>query len=77
MISELREAGVEVTYQPAHVAVNSFPLDQKAIAAFDVVTLSDIGANSLLLPDEAFENNAHDHTGVGCGATRLMRGRNS
>jgi len=51
MIASLRDAGVEVTYQPSHIAMNDFPFTRDAIDRFDVVILSDIGANTLLLPD--------------------------
>jgi uncharacterized membrane protein len=51
MIASLRAGGCEVTYQPSHVAANEFPFSQEEIGRFDVVILSDIGANTLLLPD--------------------------
>jgi uncharacterized membrane protein len=54
LIEALRSGGVDVTYQPSHVAANAFPTDAAALSAFDVVILSDIGANTLLLPDRAF-----------------------
>ena len=44
----------DVTYQPSHVAANSFPDTAAALSAFDVVILSDIGANTLLLRDATF-----------------------
>ena len=53
MIAALRAGGIEVTYQPSHVAMNAFPLSAEALAAYDVVILSDIGANTLL-PDRTF-----------------------
>ena len=51
MIAALRAGGVEVTYQPSHIAMELFPFSREDLDAFDVVILSDIGANSLLLPD--------------------------
>ena len=51
MIAALRAGGVDVTYQPAHVAMELFPFSAEELDAFDVVVLSDIGANSFLLPD--------------------------
>lgn len=54
MIEAIRGAGIEVTYQPAHIAANHFPASAEALAAFDVVALSDIGANTLLLPERTF-----------------------
>lgn len=51
MIAALRDAGVDVTYQPSHIAADSFPTSKEELDKFDVVVLSDIGANTLLLPD--------------------------
>jgi uncharacterized membrane protein len=51
MIAALRGGDIHVTYQPSHVAMESFPFTREEIDSFDVVILSDIGANSLLLPD--------------------------
>lgn len=54
MIEAMRAGGLEVTYQPAHIAMDAFPSTVEALEAFDVVILSDIGANSLLLPTRTF-----------------------
>ncbi len=51
LIAALRAGGIEVAYQPSHVAMNEFPFTRANIDRFDVVILSDIGANTLLLPD--------------------------
>ncbi len=51
MIAAMRAGGVDVVYQPSHIAMDSFPFTLQELGAFDVVILSDIGANSLLLPD--------------------------
>ena len=65
MIAALRAGGIDVTYQPSHVAMNSFPYTREEIDRFDVVILSDIGSNTLLLPDrtairsEASPNRLH------------------
>jgi uncharacterized membrane protein len=50
----LEAGGWQVTYQPAHIAAREFPTDVAALAAFDCVMLSDIGANTLLLHPETF-----------------------
>lgn len=50
----LVSAGHEVTYQPAHVAASSFPWTIGELEAFDVVVLSDLGSNSLLISPETF-----------------------
>lgn len=54
MLAALRARGCEVTYQPSHVAANAFPDTVDGLRGFDVVVLSDIGANTLLLPDRTF-----------------------
>lgn len=54
MIQALRNAGHEVTYLPNHLVADDFPSTPEAIAVFDVVILSDVGVNTLLLPDKTF-----------------------
>ena len=54
MIEALRSGGIEVTYQPSHIAADAFPETMDALVAHDVVILSDIGANTLLMPDRTF-----------------------
>lgn len=54
LLAALRGAGHEVEFMPNHVAARSFPDTPEALAAFDVVLLSDIGANTLLLPPRTF-----------------------
>ncbi|MEO9176435.1 MAG: glutamine amidotransferase, partial [Gaiellales bacterium] len=44
--------GVELEQMPAHSAAEDFPLSLEGLAAWDVIVLSDIGADTLLLhPD--------------------------
>jgi uncharacterized membrane protein len=40
----------ELTYMPAHDAVEKFPFEMAGLDSYDAIILSDIGANSLLLP---------------------------
>ena len=48
----LESSGIEVAYMPAHEVPEAFPKDLHAFSAYDVVILSDIGANSILIhPD--------------------------
>jgi uncharacterized membrane protein len=54
MLAALREAGVDVIYQPSHIAANAFPDTVEALGAYDAIILSDIGANTLLLPEGTF-----------------------
>lgn len=50
----LEKGGWDVTFQPSHVAARDFPFTAEELAAYDVVLLSDIGANTLLLHPETF-----------------------
>lgn len=45
----LTRAGIGVDYMPAHEVPEAFPSSLDALSRYDVVVLSDIGANSLLL----------------------------
>ena len=48
----LTASGIEVAYMPAHEVPEQFPMTVEAFRAYDVVVLSDIGANSILIhPD--------------------------
>ena len=53
-------AGHEVEFQPSHIAASSFPDTVESLSRFDVVVLSDIGANTLLIPPDTFQA-AVDH----------------
>ena len=50
----LTRGGWDITYQPSHVAARDFPQTADALAAYDCVILSDIGANTLLLHPDSF-----------------------
>jgi uncharacterized membrane protein len=50
----LESRGHEVVHLPAHLVPAEFPGDTAALGAYDVVVLSDIGANSLQLAPEVF-----------------------
>lgn len=50
LVAALKDGPFELTYMPAHEAVEKFPFEAAGLAAYDAVILSDIGANSLLLP---------------------------
>lgn len=58
-VGPLREALTardhEVVHLPAHLVPLQFPGDASALAAYDLVVLSDIGANSLQLAPGVFE----------------------
>jgi uncharacterized membrane protein len=53
-LAAVRDAGHEVTYLPSHVAADRFPDTAEELDAYDLVVLSDIGANTLLLPAKTF-----------------------
>jgi len=54
LIAALSHDDVNVIHQPSHEAARSFPLELTKLQMYDVVILSDIGANTLLLPPEVF-----------------------
>ena len=54
----LEGAGWTVTFQPSHIAARDFPQTAQALAAYDCVILSDIGANTLLLHPDTFTRSA-------------------
>ena len=52
LVDALKGSAFDLDYMPAHEAATDFPMTMEALDAYDVVVLSDIGANSLLLhPD--------------------------
>jgi uncharacterized membrane protein len=55
-INALSSWGVQVTQMMAHEAPSAFPFDVSGLDSYDVVVLSDIGANSFLLPPEKCRN---------------------
>jgi uncharacterized membrane protein len=53
-VAILRSAGFDVTYMLCHEAAEQFPSSDAALDAYDAIILSDIGANTLLLPPEVW-----------------------
>lgn len=52
LVAALADTDFDVRYMPAHEAQRDFPQSLEGLSAYDVVILSDIGANTLLLhPD--------------------------
>ena len=45
----MNKAGIDVVHLPGHLVPSNFPRQQQELKDYDVVILSDIGANSLLL----------------------------
>lgn len=54
LLAALRDGGIEVDHLRGHESARGFPLDLAGLQAYDVVILSDIGANTLLLHPDAF-----------------------
>ena len=52
--SALEESGHEVTHMPSHIAATKFPTELAELQSYDVVMLSDIGTNTLLLHPDTF-----------------------
>lgn len=50
----LEAGGYEVTFMPNHIAAESFPYEMDELKNFDSVILSDIGSDSLLIPNITF-----------------------
>lgn len=50
----LERGGYEFTFMPNHVAQEEFPFTMDELVQYDLVILSDIGANTLLLPALTF-----------------------
>ncbi|MDA8237896.1 MAG: glutamine amidotransferase [Chloroflexi bacterium] len=53
-LAGLRRQGIEVEHLYAHDVPDRFPGDRDSLAAYDVIILSDIGANSFLLPQDTW-----------------------
>ena len=70
----LEGAGLLVDYQPAHVAMTSFPATADELGAYDCVVLSDIGANSLLLHPDTFNRSESRPNRVGAVAEYVRAG---
>ncbi|MBA8901940.1 glutamine amidotransferase [Phyllobacterium sp. P30BS-XVII] len=54
LVKALAGSEFDLTYMPAHEAVEKFPYEMAGLDAYDVIILSDIGANSLLLPPDVW-----------------------
>ncbi len=54
LVQALESAGHTVDYMPNHIAMDSFPYTIEELSLYDCLILSDIGANTLLLPTATF-----------------------
>ena len=50
LLDAMKGSGFEITQMPAHEAAEGFPFEASGLAGYDIIILSDIGANTLLLP---------------------------
>ena len=50
------KAGYQVTYMPSHVALDQFPDTVDKLKAYDLVILSDVGANTLMMTTTSFRS---------------------
>ena len=53
-LAALRERGHDVTYVPSHQIDGRLPTDVEGYAPYDVVVISDVGANSFQLANQTF-----------------------
>jgi uncharacterized membrane protein len=56
LVRALKDSPFELTYMPSHEAAEGFPFDAAGLARYQVILLSDIGANTLLLPPSVWLN---------------------
>jgi uncharacterized membrane protein len=54
LVEALKDSPFELHYMPAHEAVQKFPFTMEGLSEYAAVILSDIGSNSLLLPQEVW-----------------------
>lgn len=59
----LRDGGWEVTHTPAHLIERDFPLD--GLNAYDLVVISDVGANTFLLTRKVFNRSESEPNRLG------------
>ena len=52
-VSTLEEIGASVTYQPCHVVTESFPRTKSDLNEYDLVILSDVGADTLQITERS------------------------
>ncbi len=55
LLAALRTRGHDVVHLRSHDVAQDFPLTLEELGSYEVVILSDVGANSLLLPPQVFE----------------------
>ena len=54
LVTALRDSPFELTYMPSHEAAEKFPSTREGLAEYGAIILSDVGANTLLLPPDVW-----------------------
>ncbi|CAO1668612.1 glutamine amidotransferase [Salinicola sp. NYA28a] len=54
LLKALEGSDFQLDYMTAHAAAEEFPFEIEALAAYDIIILSDIGANTFLLPPDVW-----------------------
>ena len=54
LVAALRDSPFELVYMPSHEAAEGFPVTPEGLAPYRAILLSDIGANTLLLPQSVW-----------------------
>jgi len=54
LVNALKDSDYQLTYMPAHEAAEKFPFTMAELDLYDVIILSDIGSNTLLLPPQVW-----------------------
>ncbi|MFD2175896.1 glutamine amidotransferase [Rhodobacter lacus] len=54
LLKALKGTAFEVDYMTAHEAAEGFPFEMEGLKAYDIIILSDIGANTFLLPPDVW-----------------------
>ncbi len=55
-----RRGGYEVNHVANHKVVSDFPYTLEELQQYDVIILSDIGSNTLLLPESTFQQSKNE-----------------
>ena len=54
LVAALKDSAFELVYLPAHEAAESFPFTLEGLSPYRAILLSDVGANTLLLPQSVW-----------------------
>lgn len=54
LVEALKGSAFALTYMPSHEAAGGFPFTMEGLSRWDAILLSDVGANTLLLPPEVW-----------------------